>query len=301
MNPIELDNDLLSLLPPWYRQILDYQEICQTEQQQLGALADEITSVAQNFYFQTMDLNAVQQWEQIFNIVPNPMTETLSFRQTRLLNRISSRPPFTMWFLQEKLDALIGPGAWTVNMDYPNYTLYIESAAQNQSYATEVSYTINKIKPAHIVYINKPYVQTGILLSETISLAQRVYNYRMGGWGLGLLPFATENPMGVIKTADTPSIQPALLADTAGFVSGDIASARINRSIPISTISKNISGSTLTVTYAVPESSASEITSAALLDSSGTVLTESTIYVPVTGNTVLTHTIPVSEGVNNNG
>ena len=41
MNPIELDTSLLSLLPPWYREVLDYQQICLTEQQQFEALAEE--------------------------------------------------------------------------------------------------------------------------------------------------------------------------------------------------------------------------------------------------------------------
>ena len=162
MNNLELDYDMLSLLPPWYREILDYQQICQTEQEQMQALAQEIGTVADNFFFQTMDVGSVSQWEQIFKIVPNTVTETLAFRQARLLNRISTRPPFTIWFLYQKLDELIGPGQWTVNVDYPNYTLYIESSAENQQYATEVAYTINSIKPAHIVFVNTPYVQTGI-------------------------------------------------------------------------------------------------------------------------------------------
>ena len=298
---LELDYDLLSLLPPWYRQILDYQVICQAEEQQFEALASEITAVADNFFFQTMDESAIGEWEQIFGITPNPTTETLDFRRARIINRISTKPPFTLYFLYQKLDELIGPNQWTVTVDYPNYTLYIESAAENQAYATEVAFTMNKMKPAHIVYVNKPYVQTGILLSEEISLTQRLYNYNLGGWGLGVLPFASETPMGVIKTADTPSIQQALLEGTANFVSGDVASAQINGSIPISDISKSVSGSILTVTYTVPQSATSEITSIDLLDASGEVLTSSQVYVPVTGATVLTHSIPVAEGVNNNG
>lgn len=298
MNPIELDNDPLSLLPPWYRQILDYQEICQTEQEQLGALADEITAVAQNFYFQTMDVGAVQQWEQIFNIIPNPTTETLAFRQARLMNRISSRPPYTLQFLRQRLDGLIGPGAWTINMDYPNYTLYIESSASNQQYATEVAVTINHIKPAHIVYVNTPLIASGLLLSETINLSQLVYNYRLGGWALGVLPFATENQQGVIKTATTPSIQSALLTGVANFVSGDVATARINGSVSVSGLDKQVSGSTLTITYTVTQEQAQEITQVELLDSGGDVLTSSTVYIPVTASTVLKHTIPVAEGVN---
>ena len=110
MNRLELDRDLLALLPPWYREILDYQEICQTEKVQFDALAAEITGVADNFFFQTMDEGAVSMWEQIFDIVPNLDTEILGFRRLRVLNRVSTRPPFTLGFLYQKLDELIGAG-----------------------------------------------------------------------------------------------------------------------------------------------------------------------------------------------
>lgn len=300
MNDLELDYEMLELLPPWYREVLDYQQICQTEQQFFEALAQEINAVADNFFFQTMDAGAVSQWEQILGITPNLTTESLQFRQARLVNRISTRPPYTMKFLQEKLDELIGPGQWTVTMDYPNYTLYVESSAENQQYATEVAYTINAIKPAHIVYANTPYVQTGLLLSETIELYQRQWNYNLGGWGLGVLPFASDISKGVIKMPTTPSIQQTLLTGTANFVSGDIESARINGSVVISDLEKTVSGSTLTVTYTVPQDQATEVTLAELLDSDGNVLTSSTVYVPVESNTVMKHVIPAAEGVNTN-
>lgn len=300
-NNLELDYEMLSLLPPWYREVLDYQQICQTEQEQMQTLAQEIAAVADNLFLQTMDAASVSQWEQIFGIVPNLTTETLAFRRARLINRLSSRPPFTIWFLQEKLDELIGPGQWTVNMDYPNYTLYVESSAENQQYATEVSYTVNSIKPAHIVFVNTPYVQTGILLSETIELFQRKWNYSLGGWGLGVLPFASEVSKGVIKMPTTPSVQQALLTDTANYVSGDIASARINGSVMISELEKSVDGSTLTVTYTVPQDQVSAVTLAELMDSDGNVLTSSTVYVPVEANTVMKHIIPAAEGVSSNG
>lgn len=182
---LDLDRDLLSLLPHWYREILDYQEICQTEEAQLDALAAEITGVADNFFFQTMDAAAVSQWEQIFGIVPNLSTEDLSFRRARLLNRISTRPPYTLGFLYQKLDELIGPGAWQVTMDYPNYTLYVESSAQDQQYATEVAYTIGHIKPAHIVYINRPFLQEGLFLSETVEYSVWPTTINSGSGRLG--------------------------------------------------------------------------------------------------------------------
>lgn len=301
MNKIELDRELLSLLPPWCRRIQDYQQICQTEQEQFDLLAEEITSVAQNFFFQSMDVSAVSQWEKVLGIVPNPVSESISFRRSRLLNRISTRPPYTMEFLRQRLDVLIGPGAWTARMDYPNYTLYVESSAENQQYAAEVAVTINRIKPAHIVYINTPLLSAGLLLSEQIDLSQRIYNYRLGGWGLGVAPFASETPQGVIKMPETKSIQQKLLEGVAGFVSGDIASARVNGTVTIADLEKRVDGSRLTVTYSVAQDQAAEITQVELLDTDGNVLTASTVYIPVTGSTVLKHTIPVREGVNANG
>lgn len=324
MSNIQFDTDMLSLLPPWYREILDYQQICQTEREQMEALADSIQAVADNMFFQTMDEASIYLWEQILNIVPNPQTETLGFRQARVISRLSSRPPFTIWFLYQKLDELIGPGRWSVNMDYPNYTLYIKSAAQNQSYATEVAFTVNRIKPAHIVYVNTPYVESGILLSETISMVRRTFNYLLGSWNLGILPFATDYPapipnyrlgqwilgklpfytdvpQEIIKMPTTPSIQPLLLSGVANFVSGEIVSARINGTISISDLTKSVSGSVLTINFTVPAGDFTAITTVELLDASGNVLTSSTVYVPITGATLLEYRIPVAEGVNSNG
>lgn len=297
----DLDYEMLTLLPPWYRDILDYQEICQTEEAQFEALAGEITSVADNFFFQTMDLSAIEMWEQIFHIVPNPQTEDIEFRRYRVLNRITTKPPFTLRFLYQKLDELIGPGLWEVNVDYPNYTLYIESSAQNQNYAQEVAFTINRIKPAHIVYVNTPFIQSGLLLSEQIERLIRTYNYKLGSWSLGALPFATDGENEVVKMPETPSIQQALLTGVADFVSSDVASARINGTIPVAALNKSVSGSILTITYTVAAAQTTEITSVELLDGEGNVLTSSQVYVPVGDSIVMKHTIPVNEGVIANG
>ena len=95
----DFDTELLKLLPPWYREVAEYQQICNAEAQQLQTAALMTQGIAGNFYFQTMNLAGVQMWEQIFNITPNPATETLAFRRARVLNRISMRPPYTLGVL----------------------------------------------------------------------------------------------------------------------------------------------------------------------------------------------------------
>lgn len=299
----DFDAGLLSLLPPWYREVAEYQQICSAEAQQLQTAALATQSIADNFYFQTMNLAGVQMWEQIFNITPNPATETLAFRRARVLNRISMRPPYTLGFLYQKLDELVGPGLWSVEVDYANYALTIEAGAEDQSYWQELAYTVNHIKPAHITYISRPLIRTGILMSEEVRSAHFKWNYYLGSWALGAEPFADETDVEVVKTANINSIQPAMLNGVANFTSGDVAYVQINGGIDIGTINKAVTpaqyvggAATLTVSYNVTTTMTDAVTSVALMDADGNALTSMSVYVPVTETVNLQHTILIQEG-----
>lgn len=299
----DFDTELLKLLPPWYRDVAEYQQICSAEAQQLQTAALATQSIADNFYFQTMNLAGVQMWEQIFNITPNPATETLAFRRARVLNRISMRPPYTLGFLYQKLDELVGPGLWSVEVDYANYALTIEAGAEDQSYWQELAYTVNHIKPAHITYISRPLIRTGVVMSEEVRSAHFEWNYYLGSWALGAEPFADETDVEVIKTANINSIQPAMLNGVANFASGDVAYVQINGGIDIGTINKAVNpaqyvggAATLTVSYNVTTTMTDAVTSVALMDADGNALTSMSVYVPVTETVNLQHTILIQEG-----
>lgn len=299
----DFDTELLNLLPPWYREVAEYQQICNAEAQQLQTAALATQSIADNFYFQTMNLAGVQMWEQIFNITPNPATETLAFRRARVLNRISMRPPYTLGFLYQKLDELVGPGLWSVEVDYANYALTIEAGAEDQSYWQELAYTVNHIKPAHITYISRPLIRTGILMSEEVRSAHFEWNYYLGSWALGAEPFADETDVEVVKTANINSIQPAMLNGVANFTSSDVAYVQINGGIDIGTINKAVTpaqyvggAATLTVSYNVTTTMTDAVTSVALMDADGNALTSMNVYVPVTETVNLQHTILIQEG-----
>ena len=289
----QLDTDLLRYVPDWFRRILDFQEICKTESAQMEALAAAINAVADNFFFQTMDEGAVSTWEKIFGIVPNPQTETLDFRRQRVLNRVSMQPPFTLGFLYQKLDQIIGKGKYEIHVDYPNYTLYILSSAENQSYATEVSYTVGRIKPAHIGFINQPFVANKLTLGETVALSALVWQYRLGSWGLGLTPFVLTEDKEVVVVPSNYSVQQELLEDTAKAIPPNVTSARINGSIVISSLDRTTVGNVAQVQYTVTAEQTSLVTQIELLDSDGNVLTTSPVYVPVTEPAIFTHKIQV--------
>ncbi len=291
------ETNICQYWPRWFREILDFQALCQTEGEELEALAAAMAQVRKNLYVQTMDEGAAAEWEEIFHIVPNPLTETLPFRRDRILNRLSMRPPFTLTFLYQRLDALFGPGNWEVEIDYPNYTLYIEAAVEDQQYFSEVSATIDIIKPCHIVYISRPRVAASFLMSEEIVRFKGRYNYILGGWGLGLLPFLSQSEEEVIKLPTQPSIQPAFLDQAAGFVADDIKSVRVNGRILITALSKSTVGNVASVGYRVERDQTQAVELIELLDGAGTVLTASAVYVPIQEETAaFRHSFVVKEG-----
>lgn len=149
---LDLNHDLHSLLPPFYREIAEYQQICNAEEAQAIRTADSVRSIGQNFFVQTMDADSVQKWEQVLRIRAKPLNETLDFQRQRILSRLRTRPPFTLAFLHQQLDALLGVGQWTCRVDYPAYLLTIGTRVEDKTQRAELVHMVNQIKPAHIAF-----------------------------------------------------------------------------------------------------------------------------------------------------
>lgn len=289
---------LIDLLPPWYAETLDYKTICEAEQPMLDDVQLSLMQLLLNMGWLTMDIDAIKLWEQALRIIPDPTYEGLDFRRARILNRITLKPPYTLQFLHNKLDELIGPGLYSVDVDYPNYALYIESNVQDQAYSQEVEFTVNRIKPAHITYIHRGVIITDIFVGEHVGYTiWGNWNYHLGQWYLGQKPFAEIKEQGVLKMPNQTSVQPAMLELLAGYTAADVAAVRINGTTSVQNFSKSAVNNVLTVMYSVTPAMASTITQAELLAADGTVLFKAqNIYLAVTDQVRVKHTVTIKEG-----
>lgn len=293
-------SDIKQYLPNIYDAILEFEGLIASENTLFDNLDTETEKVRDNQYVLTADIDGIIEYEKMLNIIPKPATETIEFRRQRIINRLSMVPPFTFRFLKQRLDEIIGIDRYTASIDYPNYTLYIESSAENQEWFHEILVTVTKLKPANIVFINRPLVYEEIRAGESINLTQVNFNYRLGStWVLGLEPFASLDDMGVIKVATTPSIKQDLLNHMATFTASDIADVRINGTFMVPVfVTKAAVNNLVTVEYEISETDGiPEVTQIELLDSAGTVLADSTVYVPILGMVILKHNILIKEGV----
>jgi hypothetical protein len=293
-------NNLKTYLPRIYKNILEFDNLMEVENELFNKLNLETNKVKNNQYILTADLDGIIMYEKMLGIIANPAIEDIEFRRNRIINRISMTLPFTFRFLKQRLDEIIGKDRWKAYLDFDNYTLYIESSAANQMWFHEILVTINKLKPANIVFINKPLIAEDILVSEKINLSEVIFNYRLGtSWVLGLKPFTSLENMGVIKTANVPSIKQEMLNGIAEFTSSDIAKVRVNESLIITDfIIKESTQNIVTIEYQIAlESGITEVTKVELLDVMDNVLTESLVYVPILEAIILKHTIQIKEGV----
>lgn len=290
------ETNICKYYPHWFRRILDFQYLCRSEGEELRLMAEAMDRIHQNLFVQTMDEGTTAQWEAILRILPSP-GEDLDFRRLRVLNRLSLRPPFTLIFLRERLDLIFGPGKYDVEVDYPNFTLYIEADVGDPLRYGEVSALLGIVKPCHIVYVPRPRVRKGLLLGEKAARVRMTYNYIQGRWALGQKPFVTVEELEVLKMPDTPSIRPELLHQTAELVAGDIAAARVNGTLLITALSRSTTGNVGSVTYTVARDQAAEVELAELLDKDGNVLTSSAVHVPLLEErTSIRHSFTVKEG-----
>ena len=293
-------SNLKNYLPNIYKDVLETDELTGTEDLLFQDLNSETEKVRNNQFVLTSDVDGIEQYEKMLNIIPNPSTESIEFRVDRIINRLSMTPPFTFPFLKKKLDEIIGAGKWEAYIDYANYTLYVESSTVNQIWFHEILVTINRLKPVNIVFTNKPFVAAKIHVSENINLTQVSFNYRVGTtWVLGQKPFTSLENMGVIKMASVPSIKQEMLNNIAEFTSSDIAKVRVNESLIITDFTiKESNLNIVTIEYQIAlESGITEVTKVELLDVADNILTESLVYVPILESIILKHTIQIKEGV----
>lgn len=285
--------------PSVYDEVLEIDRLAEAEDAILDMVEYEIARALGNQFIMTSDYSGIEEREKMLGIIADPNTENIGFRRERLLNRYAMQTPFTLRFLKQKLDEIVGVGNWTTWVDYPNYTLYVQSTALDQNWYNELEFTINSIKPANIVFTNNPLLNHHVLLSETVDWSRYVNNYVMDQWVLGAKPFISIEQQGEIVMAGQRSIQDVLLEDVAGFIITDIVDAYINNTTVITDfITKQTDGTQAIIEYNITPAMTSTISNIKLRGVGGKVLTDSNVYIPVTNVVRTKHTIPVSEGVN---
>ncbi|MDU1053367.1 putative phage tail protein [Clostridium baratii] len=292
--------DIKPYFPSLYENILEIDNLVKVENDLFENLNSEFDKAIRNEYVVTADKETIKKYETLLRITDGDDKE-LNFRRQRILNRLAMNMPFTIKALKQKLDELIGKGNYNVFVNPDEFSLYVESKILNQTWFNETYITIHKMKPANIIFINKPFIDEKILANEEITLAQREYNYRLGStWRLGTLPFKSLHQKGAIKLKENKSIQNYFINELKNFALSKIGYIKLNDIKVINEfITKNIVDGKLTLEYAVLKKfGLTEITKVEVYTSDDNLLISIDLYVPIIEDLELKHVINIEEGVN---
>lgn len=194
------DDNLLFLLPNVFHDIKEMVVILEAEGVQIDQLQQAINQYLSDQFVMTSSVEAIRQREAELKIQADPTQETIDFRRKRIINRYSTKAPFTVRYLQQQLDKLVGTGVAVVSVDVQKFILYVTAKIDDASVFKEVVHTVTNVKPANLVYQQQTALQDSIQLNEKISKAVLT---RMTGlsttWKLGVTPFAVRGEEVLIK------------------------------------------------------------------------------------------------------
>ncbi len=187
-----MSEKLMRYWPEYYKTIIDFVYMDETQSVELEQLQKAAQQQFADQFIVTSGLQAVQRREKMLGIQADPAIESLDFRRRRILNRYQTKPPFTVRYLQQLLDRLVGPGMTIASVDVDKFLLTITANIDNASVFKEVLHTIETIKPANLVYQQNTAIEGAIKLEEKISIREFQWNYKLNGtWSLGEEPFVT--------------------------------------------------------------------------------------------------------------
>lgn len=284
--------------PRYYEGILETDELIKVENDIWNNLYLLLNKAKNNQFIAYADEDGIYAYEQLFQIVADPETETLEERRFRLLNRIQTLSYYTMIYLRQKLNSLFGENNYEVEMDYLNYTLYVKSNVSNSFIYKESITTINKIKPANIVFINIPFIPTTIEVGEEIYQQKWWWNYILGGkWRVGQKPFISVQDLSKLKSEEVQSLTPLMLNKLKTFTGEEIKAVLINDTYKITTfVQKIITGGYLRIQYNVENWEQIQlITNIKFLDEDDLILSNDPVYIPIFSDTMIEHRINIRE------
>lgn len=189
----------MEYLPEIYHDVIDFVELTETETLEVISVETAVQRLLNDQFVDTASESSIRRREKILGIQADPSTETLDFRRKRLINRYSTKPPFTIRYLQRQLDNLVGAGLTIVSVDVQNFTLTVTANINDASVFKEVEHTVKVIKPANIIYQQQTSLEDVIEFQERISKRNILWNYKLGSWKLGEKPFANLGAEVIIK------------------------------------------------------------------------------------------------------
>lgn len=137
-------------LPKVLQPIIEFQEINKDLDVELGNIDKLIKGIEKETIAQTATQYGISRWEKTLGIVPSD-TDSLEVRRFRVNNILTSKLPYTLRWLENKLTEIVGSASgWTLNMNYEEYSITIILSGLDVELMLEVEKQLRNAVPANM-------------------------------------------------------------------------------------------------------------------------------------------------------
>lgn len=139
-------------LPEFYQGVIEFEQIAQTNNEEFNLLKQMQADDLADAFVMTASEKSIVIWEREIGIVPDPSMETLEFRRKRIINRYTTKPPFTIKWLERQLAQLLGTSLIGVSRDDDVEILYVYANVSGYALLKEFEKTIEAVLPLSMQY-----------------------------------------------------------------------------------------------------------------------------------------------------
>lgn len=137
------------MLPEWFQQIEEFKQIMAVEGNMLEKVEKNMGEVYQNHFIKTADKEIISDYEGWMEI-RNQAGESLDYRRERVLQKLNTLPPFTIWFLRNRLNAVLGEDGYLLCVNPTECMLEIRIISDRPRAVEMVFDLMRDILPAHL-------------------------------------------------------------------------------------------------------------------------------------------------------
>lgn len=145
-----LDRKLIDYLPPVLQQTREMQAVMEGEQPAVAGLWDAWKTVLDALFVRYANEQGLARWERMLGIRPRG-TDSMEVRRVAVLARLNEQLPFTERTLRLMLDAVCGPGGYTLEIIYREYRVFVRVHLWEKRAMDEAAALLGRVVPANMV------------------------------------------------------------------------------------------------------------------------------------------------------
>ena len=136
--------------PNIYKDVLEIDTLIEVENELFDDLNSKTTEVEDNQFVLTSNSRGLEVFEKMLNIIANPAIESIQFRRERIINRLSAALPYTLRYLKQRLNSLLGVDNYDLELIYDDYVFHLVTYIGEIGKLDELLRTLFAIVPVNL-------------------------------------------------------------------------------------------------------------------------------------------------------